>query len=124
MLVIRTAYNSKRTTAVLSLPEVWPRGQDLQVRCPDLQVLRRKTRIHPMQRHQNSHTKVCQLRTGACHHQSALPKKLEAMNKVKTSCAPATKRPTIKQGNRKPSPIPLTNAWATLTVQEVEKRPF
>ena len=52
------------------------------------------------------------------------PKKMEAMNKVKTSCAPATKRPTIKQGNRKPSPIPLTNAWATLTVQEVEKRPF
>ena len=51
-------------------------------------------------------------------------KKLEAMIKVETSCTPASKRPTLKQSNRKPAPIPLTNAWATLTVQEVEKRTF
>ena len=44
----------KRTTAVIQLPEVWPQGQDLQVRCPDLQVFRRKTRIHPVQGQQKS----------------------------------------------------------------------
>ena len=46
------------------------------------------------------------------------------MNKVKTSYTTTTKRPTIKQDNIKPAPIPLTYAWATLTVHEVEKRTF
>ena len=45
------------------------------------------------------------------------PKKLEAENK-------APKIPTTKQVNINPAPIPLENACATLTVQEVEKQPF
>ena len=73
----------KRTTAVLQLQEVWPRGQDLQVQCPDLEVLCRKTRIHPVRGQQNSHTKVCQLRTGAFQHQSALPKETGSQEQSK-----------------------------------------
>ena len=60
----------ERTTAVLQLPEVWSPGQDLQVRGPDLQVLRWKTRIDPVQGQQKSNTKVRKLWTWACHHQS------------------------------------------------------
>ena len=68
---------------MLQLPEVWPRDQDLQVQCPGLQVLRRKTCIHSVQGQQNSHTKVCQLRTGAFQHQSALPKETGSQEQSK-----------------------------------------
>ena len=46
------------------------------------------------------------------------PKKLEAESKVK----PAHKVSTTKQVNRIPAPIPLKNAWASLTIQEVGKQ--
>ena len=45
------------------------------------------------------------------------PKRIEA--EKKTNTAPASQQTTQKQDIRKPSPIPLANAWATLTVQEV-----
>ena len=64
----------KQTPAVLQLPEVWTPGQDLQVRGPDLQVLRRKTRVGPVQGQRESYTEVRKLWTGACRHQSPLPK--------------------------------------------------
>ena len=64
----------KQTPAVLQLSEVWTPGQDLQVRGPDLQVLRGKTRVGPVQGQRESYTEVRKLRTGACHHQSPLPK--------------------------------------------------
>ena len=47
------------------------------------------------------------------------PKKLEAESKVK----PAHKVSTTKQVNRIPAPIPLKNAWTSLTIQEVGKQP-
>ena len=50
------------------------------------------------------------------------PKRMEAEKKSKTS--PASPRTTHKQDSTKPTPIPSANSWATLTVQEVEKRPF
>ena len=50
------------------------------------------------------------------------PKRIEADKKAKT--APASQRTTQKQDSRKPDPIPLANAWATLIVQEVENGPF
>ena len=112
---------------MLQLLGVWPLGHDLQVRCPVLQVVRRTTGIQPMQGQQKSDIKVRQLWTGERHQDRGTrlcPKKLEAENKAKTSHTPTPKRPTTKQVNRKPSPIPLTNAWATLTVQEVENDPF
>ena len=62
------------TTAVLQLPEVWPLGQDLQVRGPDLQVLRWTTRIEPVQGQRDSHTKVRNLWSGAFRQQSPQPK--------------------------------------------------
>ena len=46
-------------------------------------------------------------------------KKLEAESKVKT----AHKVSTTKQVNRIPAPIPLKNAWTSLTIQEVGKQP-
>ena len=52
------------------------------------------------------------------------PKKLEAENKLKTSQTPTHLVPITKQVNRNPAPIPLKNAWASLTIQEVAKRPF
>ena len=64
----------EQTPAVLQLPEVWPPGQDLQVRGPDLQVLRGTTRIGPVQGQRDSYTEVRKLRIGACRHQSPLPK--------------------------------------------------
>ena len=65
----------KQTPAVHQLPEVWTPGQDLQVRGPDLQVLRGTTRVSPVQGQRESYTEVRKLRTGACRHQSPLPKR-------------------------------------------------
>ena len=42
----------------------------------------------------------------------------------KDSHTPKTKILNTRHVNRKPSPIPLTNTWATLTVYEMGKRPF
>ena len=50
------------------------------------------------------------------------PKRLEAEKKAET--APTSQRSTQKQDGMKPAPIQLANTWVTLTVQEVEKRPF
>ena len=101
---------------MLQLPEVC---HHLQVRVPDLLVLRGTTRIDPVQGQRDSYTKVRKLRTGACRHQPTLPKELEAESKVK----PAHKVSTTKQVNRVPAPIPLKNAWASSTIQEVGKQP-
>ena len=51
-----------------------------------------------------------------------MPPPLAAEHKVKTS--QSHKVPTTKQSTRNPAPIPLKNAWASLTIQEVVKRPF
>ena len=91
----------------------------MQVRFLDLQVLRQKARIHPVQGQQTL-TQKC-VKCGQEHVTTSriCPKKLKAENKAKTSHTPAPKTPTVKQCNRDPAPIPLTNAWAT-----VGKRPF
>ena len=47
-------------------------------------------------------------------------KRMEAEKKEKT--APASQRTTLKQDSRKPAHIPLSNAWATLTVKEADTR--
>ena len=52
------------------------------------------------------------------------PKKLAAEHKVKTSQTQSHKVTMTKQSTRNPAPIPLNNAWASLTIQEVVKRPF
>ena len=54
--------------------KIWTPGQDLQVRGPDLQVLRGTTRVGPVQGQRDSYIEVRKLRTGACRHQSPLPK--------------------------------------------------
>ena len=90
--------------------------QVLQVRGPDLRVLRGTTRIDPVQGQRDSNTKVRKLWTGACR---LCPKKLEADSKVK----PAHRVSTTKHVNRITAPIPLKNAWVSLTIQEVGNQP-
>ena len=107
----------ERTTAVLQLPEVWPPGQDLQ-------LLRWKTLIEPVQGQQNSRTQVRILWTGACHHQSALPKETGSREQSKDIGHTSTQITYNQTSQQKPVPIPLKNAWPSLTIQEVEKRPF
>ena len=97
----------ERTTAVLQLSEVWPPVQDLQVLCPDLQVLRWKTRIEPVQVQKNRTLKCVNYRPGHATTSRLCPKKLEAENKSKTSHTPVPKIPIAKHVNRNPIPIPL-----------------
>ena len=58
----------------LQLPEIWPQGQDQQLRCPYMHLQRRKTRIAPVQVQQKSHIKVRKLWKGKRRHQSAVHK--------------------------------------------------
>ena len=69
-----------------------------------LQVLHRKTRIHPAQGQQNSHTKMCQLRTGACHHQSALPKETGSHEQSKDFVHTSNKETYNQTRQQKASP--------------------
>ena len=78
---------------MLQLPEGWPgpagpmssiAPEDTSTQCED------------------NNTVKYQLWTGACHHQSALPKETGSHEQSKT------KRSTIKQGNIIPATIPLT----------------
>ena len=94
----------ERTTAVLQLSEVLPPGQDLQVRYPDLHVLRWKTRTEPVQGQQKSHTKVRKLSTGACHHQSALPKETGSREQSKDFAHTSTQNAYNQTSQQKPSP--------------------
>ena len=62
------------------------------------------------------------LKSKKCGHEHATtsllcPKRMEAVKKANNR--PASHRTTQKHDNRKPAPIPLANAWATLTVHEV-----
>ena len=88
----------KRITAVLQLSE--------KDACPilDLQALCRKTHIHPVQGQQISHTKVCQLRTGAFHHQSALPNETRSHEQSKDVVHTNTKETYNQTRQQKASP--------------------
>ena len=62
------------------------------------------------------------LKSANCGHEHATtsrlcPKRMEAEKKANNT--PASHRTTQKQDSRKPAPIPLAIAWATLTVHEV-----
>ena len=78
-------------------------------------------------RHASAHCRDNETRTQKCvncgqgHAATSrlCPKKLEAVSKVK----PAHKVSTTKQVNRILAPIPLKNAWTSLTIQEVGKQP-
>ena len=83
------------------------------------QVLRGTTRIGPVQGQRDSYTEVRKLRTGACRHQSPLPK--DAGSREQSEIA--DKVSTTKQANRIRAPIPLKNAWTALAVQEVGRQP-
>ena len=63
----------ERASTVLQLPEVRSPCQDMQVGNPDLQILRRKTSLPPIQGQQAIDIQMCKLRTGA-RHKSCLPK--------------------------------------------------
>ena len=90
--------------AVLQLLEVWPPGQDLQVRGPDLQVLRGMTRINPVQGQRDSHTKVRKLWTGACRHQSPLPKETGSRKQSKIIARTSTQSKYNQTSQQDPSP--------------------
>ena len=92
-------------TAVLQLPEVWPPGQDLQVRGPDLQVLRGEARIDPVPGQRN--TKVRKLWAGACHHQSPLPKETGSGTQSKNITNTITQRTHDQTIHQEPSPHPI-----------------
>ena len=91
--------------AVLQLPEVWPPGQDLQVRGPDLQVLRGEARIDPVPGQRN--TKVRKLWAGACHHQSPLPKETGSGTQSKNITNTITQSTHDQTIHQEPSPHPI-----------------
>ena len=99
----------ERTSSVHQLPEIRPPCQDLQFGSPDLQIMRRKTLLPPIQGQQTTATQMCKLRIG---------------DEKKAKTGLASKRTTHKQDSRNSAPYITGNAWATLTVHKLEKRPF
>ena len=93
----------EQTATMLQLPEVWPPGQDLQVRGPDLQILRGTTRFGPVQGQGVSHTKVRKLWAGACHDQSPLPKETGSREQGEDVAHTSTNNATSQQ---EPGPHP------------------
>ena len=84
-------------------PSIWPPGQDLQVRGPDLQILRGTTRFGPVQGQGVSHTKVRKLWAGACHDQSPLPKETGSREQGEDVAHTSTNNETSQQ---EPGPHP------------------
>ena len=70
----------------------------------------------------NGHSNLQTMYRGTPLQVAYVPKRMESEKKTKT--IPASQQTTPKQDIRKPAPITLANAWATLTVQEVENRSF
>ena len=102
-------------TAVLQLPEVWPHGQDMLERKPDMQVLCWWPPIQPMQMGQPGHPQVCQLRRGTRNHQQGLFQRLTLVNKSKVA---------QKKVERPQTPAPPTrNAWTKKFVPTMEDFP-
>ena len=93
----------KRTTVVLQLPEV------LATRSGPAGPMSRLAGIAPVDTHppsarttKFSHYSVSTADSVMSPQVGSAQRHWKSLNKAKPSCIPATKRPTIKQGNRKP----------------------
>ena len=100
------------TTTVFQLSKVWPPGHDLHV----------LTSIQPVQIQKISYESVPTVVRGtplqvASAQRNVKPRRNKGLHKYQH-------HNELQTGHQETSPIPLTNSWATLTVQEMEKLPF